>query len=208
MPDRRSGRVGGGGDVVASGRIRAAWLLIALVALVAGGPGWGGIGDLEISDARDPVFVPLQIGPVATALGADWTERHAAAARFDEAVATAAREHPGRLLTLWVRDVDLRYESLDDDRRAEVRRSAPAGADPAEWYERGMARMLGQVVARARARHGGLRLAVLGLPLEPARAGGVASATSSNARYIPVLRALDAFVSSRTIILAGSGRDE
>ncbi|MHC4948790.1 MAG: hypothetical protein ACYTG1_11095, partial [Planctomycetota bacterium] len=157
---------------------------------------------MEVQPARDPVYVDLTLPSVEQALADGGAQLQGLRAELVADLRDAAAAHPGRLLTLRVQKLSLRFESLSGSARHDV--EGLSGDEPASlWYESRMAGLLGEVIAGARSSVPNTNISVLGLPVESGRYGG-AALERTNAAYADVIDGLDAFVITKSLILSGS----
>ncbi|MHC4993295.1 MAG: hypothetical protein ACYTGC_20190, partial [Planctomycetota bacterium] len=170
------------------------WLAAWLVSLPAHAGTW------VHHAAREPVLVELPLEELAVSLDAGRATHHDLTQRHVAEVFAAGASHPGRLITLRC-DPGLRYIDLDSATRARL--DDRLGNDAFEEYEQLVGRTRARTIARVRAERPALRLAVYGLPIEPAGRGDPASARCANGHLADVLGSLDALVSGRVLMLAG-----
>jgi len=164
------------------------------------------IGEITVAGARDPVSVELRVGSIKHALDYSSSRSKTVRARMARQVSATCAAHPDRLVVLRFKDLPLRYEGLSGSSRKAVKRAAgektsESRSKLADWYERRAARFVGDVVRRAK--DGGGLISVAGLPFEDGKGRkGWLDAGRLNRRYAGVIRQLDAFVASRSFILA------
>lgn len=146
-----------------------------------------------------PVFARIRLPePVELILDADRTRSISTAASV---VSRRASEHPGRLVTLLIENGPLTFAGLPV--QEQYRLIDLIGDDAPERYESAVADFLNHVLIAARNLGAGA-LSAQGLPIESGRV----DASESNERYQAVIDQLDAFLSSRSVILVNSALDE
>jgi PKD repeat protein len=177
------------------GRAVAAGLTVLATLLVAPRPA---AAATEVRSAREPIMVSLELGGIGGSIAAPDDARPALVERCARRVVEQVR--PGRLVTLRLADLSLRYENLSTRDRDAARAAAPPEAEPAAWYETTLAALLAAVLDGVRETEPAA-LAIYGLP-------GEGGAAASNARYAPVLDRIQAFLTPRSFIAAGSAQSQ
>ena len=155
----------------------------------------------QIRIVQEPVLVDLSTPDPLVVAGRDGEALAELIADLSDQIVTAAEMNPSRLLSLRFPDLPFDYERLSSATQAEMSTALGSLDSPVARYEKVVSEFVVEVLREAR-NDGVHALSVTGLPLEHVN-GGVADA-ATNANYIAVIDALDAFLTTRAFILSES----
>jgi hypothetical protein len=179
------------------------WLACLVQCLVIHGLAAGLSADVELSLSKSPSFLDVRVGDFETFIKRSPQQHRVQAEAIAKQIHDAALEKGDRVITIRLQDAHVAFSRLRTAQQLAVRRQAGRSADPAAWYEQRVAGFFAHMAKQAHNVAPNLKLSVVGLPVE-AGSSGASAAIATNARYNAVIESLDAFVTTRRLILSGS----
>lgn len=181
------------------------WLACLVQCLAILGLSVGLTAGPQLTITQSPVFVDINTGNFDAFIARSLDEHQSKISNVVKKVHDAGAGSANRVIALRLQDAHVSYGKLRSAQQQTVRRLAGKD-DPAAWYEKRIAKFLEQIVTQSKQGQSGLRVAVVGLPVESK--GSASAAAETNRRYGKVIDLLDVFVTTRQMILSGGTVNE